>query len=70
MPIVSNNPVIDTSAKTRRTVCEPFQAANNNRIKGMKCAIILVEKSFFCAVCKIIESRWAAISVFLLHLQH
>ena len=24
----------------------------------------LVEKSFFCAVCKIIGSRWAAISVF------
>ena len=24
----------------------------------------LVEKSFFCAVCKIIGNRWAAISVF------
>jgi len=39
-PIALISPAIGTSAKIRRTVYEPLQAANNNRIKRLKCSII------------------------------
>jgi len=54
-------------ARQRRPTAQsekPFQAANEQPNKAFEMLDYLVEKSFFCAVRKIIRSRWAAISVF------